>query len=127
MSLRLLVVDDSLIMRKTIQRVMEISDLPVSVCLTAEDGKAALSLLRNQQVDLILLDLNMPEMSGQELVQQLKTESGEHQVPFIVMSADATATRMQEMLSLGALAYIPKPVDPRLLCSEMSKVLENIC
>ena len=126
MSIRLLVVDDSPVMRKVIQRAVEVSGLPVSDCLTAEHGKAALSLLRQETIDLMLLDMNMPEMGGEELVRQLQNRPANQQVPFIVISADATATRMQEMLSLGALAYIPKPFDAGTLRSEMTKALEQM-
>ena len=126
MSLRLLVVDDSAVMRRTIQRAIDVSSLPVKSCLTAEHGNAALSVLRAHEIDLMLVDLNMPEMRGDDLVRELQNDPGQKQIPFIVISADTTASRIQEMLDLGAAAYIPKPFAPSTLQSELTKVLEQM-
>jgi len=126
MSLRLLIVDDSPVMRLAIQRTIQISGLPVESCMTAEHGNAALSAVRDNQIDFMLIDLNMPEMSGGELIRRIKQRPERPQIPFIVISADATATRMQEMFDLGALAYIPKPFSPGTLRYEMIKALERV-
>ncbi len=125
MPLRILVVDDSSAMRTAIQRLIEISGLRVETLLTAENGKAALSVLKNQNVNLMLVDLNMPVMGGAELIRCLHSDPEQTRVPFIVLSADATANSMQEMLELGASAYIPKPFQAEALCFEMRRVLEN--
>ncbi len=125
MPLRVLIVDDSPVMRLAIQRVIDLSCLPLK-CVTAQHGSAALSVLKDQQIDLMLVDLNMPEMSGRDLVRHMQQDPAQRQIPFIVISADATQTRMQEMLDLGALAYIPKPFAPGFLRSEMTKALEQI-
>lgn len=126
MSLRVLVVDDSRVMRLAIQRAIDLSCLPVKCCLTAEHGKAALSILKDHEIDLMLVDLNMPEMGGYDLVRRLQEDPKQRQVPFIIISADATTTRIEEMLDLGALAYIAKPVAPEILRSEMTRALEQI-
>ncbi len=119
-------VDDSPVMRQAIQRAIRVSGLPVDRCITVEDGVAALSLLRDQDIDLMLVDLNMPEMSGGDLMRRLQGGPAERPIPFIILSADATTTRMQEMLDLGALAYIPKPFAPATLRLEMTKALEQM-
>ena len=129
MSFRILIVDDSAAMRRAIQRAIEISALPVECCLTAQHGREALSVLSNHRVDLLLVDLNMPEMSGDELIRHLRDEaSGANLacIPFIVMSADATARRVQDLLELGALTYLPKPFSAEMLRSELGKALEQI-
>ncbi len=126
MAFRVLVVDDSAVMRQTIQRAIDISGLPVQHCLTAEHGRAALSVLKDHKIDLMLLDLNMPEMSGDDLIRRLQRDPEQAPIPFIVISADATAARMQQMLDLGALAYIPKPFRAETLRSEMTRALEQM-
>jgi two-component system chemotaxis response regulator CheY len=123
MSVRLLVVDDSPVMRSAIQRAVNLSEVQVE---TAENGKAALSVLEDHPVDLMLLDLNMPVMCGDEMVRWMQQDPSKPQVPFIVVSEDATATRMQEMLDLGALAFIPKPFLPSALQSEVARAVERI-
>ena len=122
----MLVVDDSVVMRLAIQRAIGISGLAVEYCMTAEHGKAALSLLKDQKINLMLVDLNMPDMSGGDLIRCLRDQPAKNAIPFIAISGDATATRMQEMLDLGALAYIPKPFTPATLRLEMAKASEHM-
>jgi CheY-like chemotaxis protein len=112
-------------MRAAIQRTIDISGLPLQ-CLTAEHGNAALSVLEKHRVDLMLIDLHMPELRGDDLIRHLAQQPDLAAIPFVVMSADTTVTRVQEMLDLGALAYIPKPFAPATLRTEMSKALEQI-
>lgn len=125
MAFRLLVVDDSPAMRLAIRRTMDISGLPVQ-CILAEHGKAALSILEKNQIDLMLVDLNMPELSGDDLIRCLAQGPEQKRIPFLIMSADATAPRIQEMFDLGAIAYLPKPFSFATLRTEMSKALETL-
>ncbi len=126
MPLRVLVVDDSAAMRMALQRAIELSGLPIASCLTAEHGRAALSILADHAIDLLLVDLDMPEMNGAELIRRLQQDPERRQIPFIVMSADATANRVEELLELGALAYLPKPFGAEALRSEMLKAMERM-
>lgn len=126
MALRVLVVDDSAAMRHTIQRAIEISDLPVDSCLTARHGREALSILSDHSVDLLLVDLNMPEMTGDDLIQNLHENPGTARIPFIVMSADATAARIDKLLEMGALTYLPKPFGAETLHLELKKAMEGL-
>lgn len=125
MAFRVLVVDDSPAMRLAIRRTMDISGLPIQ-CVLAEHGKAALSILEKNQIDLMLVDLNMPELSGDDMIRCLAQRPEQKRIPFLIMSADATATRVQEMFDLGALGYIPKPFCFATLRTEMSKALESL-
>ncbi len=125
MPLRVLVVDDSAVMRLAIQRVIDLSCLPVK-CFTAQHGSAALAVLKKEEIGLMLVDLNMPEMSGHDLLRHMHDDPLQPKIPFIVISADATETRMQEMLDLGALTYITKPFAPGFLRSEIVKALDLI-
>lgn len=125
MPLRILVVDDSPAMCSAIQRMVELSGLPVETFLTAENGKVALSILKIHNVNLMLVDLNMPVMDGAEFIRCLHRDSGQRCVPFIAMSADATAVSVQTMLDLGAIAYISKPFRAEALRLEMKKALES--
>jgi two-component system chemotaxis response regulator CheY len=125
MALRLLIVDDSAAMRAVIQRTVEVSDMDVQ-CVTAEHGNAALSVLHQQDIDLLLIDVNMPGMKGDELVQRLAEDPELASIPFLAMSSDTTVPRVQQMLELGALAYISKPFAPATLRAQMSKALEQM-
>jgi CheY-like chemotaxis protein len=126
LAFRVLVVDDSPVTRYVVRRAIEISGLPVDFCVAAEHGKAALSLLKEHRIDMALVNLNMPEMGGKDLIRGWQHQEPQRKIPFIVMSADATATRIEEMLALGALAYLAKPFTAETLRREMQRGLEQI-
>ncbi len=79
-------------------------------------GLDGLSAIRRRRPDLVLLDMQLPDISGLELLRHLKNDDEVGDIPVIVVSADATSARMQEALTLGAAHYVTKPVDiPRFL------------
>ena len=83
---------------------------------TAGTGEAALAALEAAPPDLMLLDLHLPDMSGEELLRRILAEPRTAAVPVAVLSADATADQQQRLLAAGAVAYLTKPVDmPTLL------------
>jgi len=120
-----LIVDDSPAMRTFIRRVVDLSGLEVSGYAQAADGASALRLLQNQAVDVILTDINMPGMDGEELLQRLQQDERLRLIPVIVVSTDATAGRMERMLALGARGYVAKPFSPEGLRAELERVLES--
>ena len=109
---RVLVVDDEAEVRKAlgdILRAMRYSD-PVEV-EEAADGQAGLDAVIRRRLDLILLDLHMPRMSGLTLLKHIRDV--EARVPIIVVSATEDSKVAAEALRSGAVAYLPKPFDPR--------------
>ncbi len=123
MAFSVLIVDDSPAMRGFIRRVMTLSGLEVGECLEAADGEEALQRLREHQVDVILTDINMPKMNGEELLRRLESEGMLRKVPTLVISTDATKARILRMLSLGAEGYMTKPFSPETLREELERVL----
>ena len=121
MAFRVLIVDDSPVMRTFIRRVMDTSGLDVSACFQASDGEEALSVLAREWVDVILTDINMPKMNGEELLRSI--ESRNIGVPVVVVTTDATTVRVNQMLTLGAKGYVTKPFSPEALREEMERVL----
>src|SRR5262249_26529319 len=124
MALHVLIVDDSPAMRSFIRRVVELSGLGVTAYLEAGDGAEALRLLRAEQVNVILTDINMPGMDGEQFVSRLQQEPTLARIPVVVVSTDATVGRMERMLTLGARGYVTKPFSPELLREELERVLE---
>ncbi|HZU25593.1 MAG TPA: response regulator [Bryobacteraceae bacterium] len=124
MAWRVLVVDDSPVMRGFIRRVIRLSGFDAAECLEAGDGEQALRVLRSQAVDVILTDINMPVMDGEELMEQLAADDRLRSIPVLVVSTDATKLRMARMTELGALGYLSKPFSPEMLRSELERVLE---
>jgi two-component system chemotaxis response regulator CheY len=123
MAISVLIVDDSPAMRAFIRRVLEVSGLETRLCLEAGDGQEALEILRDHQVDVVLSDINMPRMSGEQFVEQLSVMNVLKTLPVIVVSTDSTEARMRQMLALGARGYVRKPFTPERLKQEIERVL----
>ena|GEM_PF-807506 len=89
--------------------------------LPAIQGSIGLDLARRFKPDLILLDINLPDISGREVLQLLRQEEVTREIPVVVVSADATPLRMERLLSGGADAYLTKPLD----ATEFLKVVDK--
>lgn len=124
MALQILIVDDSPAMRSFIRRVMRLSGLEVDNYFEAGNGEEALEQLASNPVDVVLTDINMPVMDGEQFVRRMRAESSPFQsTPVIVISTDATTHRIQTMQSLGAVGYLQKPFGPEQLRDELDRVL----
>jgi two-component system chemotaxis response regulator CheY len=120
---RVLIVDDSPAMRAFVRRVIQLSGFELSTCFTASNGREALDVLRQEWVDAILTDINMPEVDGEEFLRRLSADELLHSIPVIVISTDATQNRISRLLSLGARGYVTKPFLPEVLRTELEGVL----
>lgn len=115
MSSSFLVVDDSPVGRKILRRVLAMVGVASTSVQEAEDGVAALELLRAQTIDVVLTDIHMPRMDGIELVRQMRADGRLARTAVIVVSSDRNDARQQELKSLGACAYVVKPLRPEML------------
>lgn len=123
MSYCVLIVDDSPVMRSFIRRVLRLSGFEVAECMEAGNGEEALTMLGAHRVDVILTDINMPGMNGEELLRKLGSDGVLKSIPAVVISTDATKERILRMLSLGAEGYMSKPFTPETLREELERVL----
>jgi two-component system chemotaxis response regulator CheY len=123
MSIRIMIVDDSAAMRRFIDRTIQLSGLDVAECVQAEDGRQALELLKMGGTDIVLSDINMPEMTGEEMLQAMREDAHLRSTPVVVVSTDSTEARVSRMMRLGARGYIKKPFTPELLRGELERVL----
>jgi two-component system chemotaxis response regulator CheY len=123
MGLRVLIVDDSALMRNVVRRVLELSGIDVERCAEAANGREALEWLGSQPVDLVLTDINMPEMTGAELLREMKRTGLLARIPTVIVSTDATDHRIHDMIELGACGYVTKPFSPEVLREELDRVL----
>jgi CheY-like chemotaxis protein len=107
MSFHLLIVDDEAHSRKLLRMVLRQGDY---VFLEAEGGAEALAIMEHQRVDLLLLDLMMPQMSGFDVILAMRNNETMARVPFIVASASTAQDDIQRSLELGAIDYFTKPL-----------------
>ncbi len=122
MSFNILIVDDSNSMRGVVRKVISMSGFKMDQCLEAENGKEALRILEKNWVDVILSDINMPEMNGLEFLEELRKEELFKRIPVIIISTESREDRVKEAISLGAKAFIQKPFLP----AEVRKVLYDV-
>ena len=123
MAYSVLIVDDSPVMRSFIRRVLGLSGFEVSECIEAGNGLEALDALGASRVDIILTDINMPQMNGEEFLRRLGADGILKTIPALVISTDATKERILRMLALGAEGYMSKPFTPESLREELERVL----
>ncbi len=123
MAFDVMVVDDSPAMRRFIRRVIDISGFTVGRFLEAGNGREALDQLQKEWVDVVLTDINMPQMDGEQLVREMRDHDHLASVPVIVISTDATESRMDRLSELGAQGYVTKPFAPERLREEIESVL----
>ncbi|MEW6615425.1 MAG: response regulator [Thermodesulfobacteriota bacterium] len=108
----LLVVDDEKLPRTLL--CVNLKEAGYQV-LEAEDGRAALSLLREQAIDVVLLDLVMPEMDGFQVLRKMKADNELKDIPVVVVSASDDMNSVVKCLEMGAVDHLSKPFDPALL------------
>ena len=103
----LLYIEDQDLNLRLVERIL--NPLPQYRLLTALQGGAGLNLAQEQLPDLILLDLNLPDMTGDEVLHRLKSDPKVRHIPVIMVSADVMGDRIQHVLRLGASGYLTKP------------------
>lgn len=105
-----LIVDDSAVMRKIVERTLRQSGVPIASVLEAASGAQALELLKQQQrVDLVLTDINMPEMDGLEFLRLAREQNLAPDTPFVMITTESSEERVMEAIGHGAQGYIRKP------------------
>jgi len=123
MGLDVLVVDDSMTARCVLKKAMELAEVPVNDVLEAANGREALDLLEKKRVDLIVTDLNMPEMDGIALVDGLAERGIIDTVPVVIMSTDSSEDRVTQLRSKGTRGYLRKPFTPNMVRQVLEHVL----
>jgi two-component system chemotaxis response regulator CheY len=123
MAFNILIVDDSPAMRRVVRRVVDISGADVGTLLEAGNGLEALALLRAEWVDLIMTDINMPSMDGEQLLLEVRKDPVLASVPVLVVSTDRSDARAKQMMTLGANGYLSKPFLPAELSTEIHRLL----
>lgn len=123
MSNSLMIVDDSVTMRRIIIRTMRMSGLEFDEIVEAGNGREALEKLNENPVNIILCDVNMPEMNGTELVKQVRQMDSCANTKIVMVSTESAQGFIQEMLSCGANGYITKPFSPEKFEEKLSPYL----
>ncbi len=107
--IRALIVDDSSVMRKIVERALRQAGLDSLVVHEAGSGTEGLDLLKAKKVDLILSDINMPSMDGLEFLRQIRAQNLAPGVPVVMITTESSEDHVKQAILAGAQGYIRKP------------------
>ncbi len=124
MNYDILVVDDSKAALFLFKKIIGLSGAPVNKLLTAENGLNAIEVLKKNKVDLIMTDINMPEMDGFELLEYLKKDDMFKEIPVIVITTEGRGKYIDKAKELGAVNYLKKPFQPEQVKRLILEALE---
>ena len=118
----ILAVDDNRMNRLKLVRMLEKEGYDVS---QAEGGREALTMLRSNVFDLVLLDILMPDVDGFQVLREMKQDAALREIPVIVVTAVEEMNSVNKCLELGAVSYVAKPVDAELLIDRVCNYIKE--
>jgi two-component system chemotaxis response regulator CheY len=119
----ILIVDDSFSMRKVIKKFLFNNEF--SNFYEASDGKKALDIIQHETIDLIISDLNMPNMDGLTFLEKAKQNPATKAIPFIMLTVEGIQKTMNKAIALGVDSYIVKPIEEKVFINEMLRVIQS--
>lgn len=122
MAYNFLVVDDSAIIRSVVSKCLTMSGLEIGDIFEASNGRVALDLLDDNWVDVVFADLNMPEMDGREMIQEMAENKMIESIPVVVISSERNEDVLDWLKSVGVYDFINKPFKPE----KMKRVVERL-
>lgn len=125
MALNILIVDDSKLTRRAIRRIISMLDLEVEALFEAADGVEAIEIIDGPvKMDLVLADLNMPRMSGIEMIYQMRGNEATKSIPVVIVSTESSTKRIEALLAEGAVDYLHKPFTPEQIRAVLQRTLQ---
>ena len=114
MAMNVLIVDDSKVMRKIVIATLHLSRFPLSEVHEAANGQEALQVLNSNRIDLALVDLNIPVMDGEEMIERVRQNPVTRDLPIVVTSSESSETRIERLKQRG-VGFVHKPFAPETL------------
>jgi two-component system, chemotaxis family, chemotaxis protein CheY len=124
--LKILIVDDSAVMRKIVERALRQAGLDIGEVLEASNGAEALVEVQKGALDIILSDINMPVMDGLEFLRSLSAVEAAKGVPVVMITTEGSEARVVEALSAGAKGYLRKPFTPEQVKERVGPLLAGV-
>ncbi len=124
---QILLVDDSAVARSIMKRSLDICGIQAATLREAGNGKEALTILKNEKIDLVITDLNMPELNGEQLLKRMKSSPKTFEIPVIIITSLKNDANERELIREHAVAVLSKPIslpDMHKVLSEELKLVE---
>lgn len=122
MGINILVVDDSSVMRTMILKTLRMSGLSLGNVFEAANGLEGLEVLGKEWLDLVILDINMPVMNGEDMMKHMRAIPEMIDIPVIVISTEGSKLRIEGLMKMGA-TFVHKPFTPELIRDAVYKSL----
>jgi len=123
MAIKILVVDDSAVMRKMIKRTIKLSGVEVAQFYEAANGKEGLKVLEKNRMDILFVDINMPVMDGMEMLKRVRKQDSLKELPIFVVSTESNEGRV-EKIDCPGVRFVHKPFTPEDLREKMLDVIK---
>lgn len=120
---RVVIADDSSTARMIICRCLKIAGLADAAFIEVDNGREALSKAGEENTDLVVSDLNMPVMDGETFLKWMKSNPKTKDIPVIIITSSSSPAIKSNLMSLGALAVIYKPVSPASILDVLKKIM----
>jgi two-component system, chemotaxis family, chemotaxis protein CheY len=114
MAINVLVADDSVVARSVIIKTLRLSEIELGEIHQAANGRQAIDVLEIHWIDLLFLDINMPVMNGEEVIEMIRKNPLWADLPIVVVSTEGSETRIEHLISMGA-KFIHKPYTPEAI------------
>ena len=124
MGMNILIVDDSSVMRTMIIKTLRMSGLSLGDVHQASNGVEGLEILSQQWMDLVILDINMPVMDGEDMMIHMMENPETRDIPVIVVSTEGSKTRIENLVKMGA-TFIRKPFSPEIIRDAVNQRLST--
>jgi two-component system, chemotaxis family, chemotaxis protein CheY len=121
MSLNILIVDDSAVIRAMILKTLRMAGIPLAEVYQAANGQEGLDSLEANWIDLIFADIHMPVMNGEEMINKIREQPEWEELPIIVVSTEGSATRIERLQQKGA-CFVHKPFTPEIVQSVIKEI-----
>ncbi len=123
--MKILVVDDSRIMRNILKNILKESDIDENSIIEAQDGREALNIVQKEDIKIILLDWNMPKLNGVELVKIIRSDENLKHIPIIMVTSEAAKYNVMEAITAGVTDYIVKPIKGEIVKKKVQEYLKG--
>jgi len=123
MALNVLIVDDSTAIRKILIRVLRQTAMAIGEVFEARDGLEGLDIVKNHPLNLILSDINMPNMDGLSFLSELKASEQWRTLPVVMITTEGSEEKVAQAIKLGSAAYIRKPFTSEQIQEKINAIL----
>jgi two-component system chemotaxis response regulator CheY len=122
-NMKILTVDDFSTMRRIVRHILR--QLGYNNIVEAEDGATGLEILRQEEIDFVISDWNMPNMSGLDLLKAIRSDDKLKDIPVLLVTAEALKENVLEAVKAGANGYIVKPFTPETLKEQIDSIFDH--